>query len=130
LTDDAPPRSAAELMDVLMWNREPVGGPFALVDHTGTPRTDQDFRGKVLLVYFGLRSVDRVRREQFIKYIELSAVRHLVVEPLRNGAAGRCRRAPGLAEEEALCVNHGIATRTKFNHDPTTNWRESEWRSH
>jgi hypothetical protein len=84
----------------------------------------------VLLVYFGLRSVDRVRREQFIKYIELSAVRHLVVEPLRNGAAGRCRRAPGLAEEEALCVNHGIATRTKFNHDPTTNWRESEWRSH
>jgi cytochrome oxidase Cu insertion factor (SCO1/SenC/PrrC family) len=40
-------------MDVLMWNREPVGGPFALVDHTGTARTDQDFRGKVLLVYFG-----------------------------------------------------------------------------
>ena len=26
-------------MDVLMWNREPVGGPFALVDHTGKPRT-------------------------------------------------------------------------------------------
>jgi len=74
-------------MDVLMWNREPVGGPFALVDHTGTPRTDQDFRGKVLLVYFGLRSVDRVRREQFIKYIELSAVRHLVVEPLRRPQA-------------------------------------------
>ena len=36
-----------------MWNREPVGGPFALVDHTGMARTDQDFRGKVLLVYFG-----------------------------------------------------------------------------
>ena len=32
-----------------------------------------------------------------------------VVEPLRNGAAGRCRRAPGLAEEEALRVSHGIA---------------------
>ena len=27
-----PERSAAELMDVLMWNRELVGGPFALVD--------------------------------------------------------------------------------------------------
>jgi cytochrome oxidase Cu insertion factor (SCO1/SenC/PrrC family) len=49
-------RSAAELMDVLMWNREPVGGPFALVDHTGTPRTDAQFRGKLLLLYFGFTS--------------------------------------------------------------------------
>jgi cytochrome oxidase Cu insertion factor (SCO1/SenC/PrrC family) len=46
-------RSAAELMDVLMWSREPVGGPFALVDHTGAPRTDAQFRGKLLLLYFG-----------------------------------------------------------------------------
>jgi cytochrome oxidase Cu insertion factor (SCO1/SenC/PrrC family) len=46
-------RSAAELMDVLMWNREPVGGPFALVDHSGKPTTDAQFRGKLLLVYFG-----------------------------------------------------------------------------
>ena len=46
-------RSAAEAMDVLMWAREPVGGPFALTDHMGKPRTDADFRGKLLLVYFG-----------------------------------------------------------------------------
>jgi len=46
-------RSAAELMDVVMWGREPVGGPFALIDHTGKPRTEQDFKGKLLLVYFG-----------------------------------------------------------------------------
>jgi len=25
-------RSAAELMDVVMWSREPIGGPFALID--------------------------------------------------------------------------------------------------
>ena len=49
-------RSAAELMDVLMWNREPVGGPFALVDHTGAPRSDAQFRGKLLLLYFGFTS--------------------------------------------------------------------------
>jgi cytochrome oxidase Cu insertion factor (SCO1/SenC/PrrC family) len=44
---------AARLMDDLMWNRGPIGGTFALVDHTGKPRTDADFRGKLLLIYFG-----------------------------------------------------------------------------
>ena len=46
-------RSAAELMDAVMWNREPIGGPFALIDHTGKPRTEADFRGRFLLLYFG-----------------------------------------------------------------------------
>ena len=50
---DAPARSAAEIMDILMWNREPVGGPFELTDHTGHIRTDRDFRGQLMLVYFG-----------------------------------------------------------------------------
>jgi protein SCO1 len=45
--------AAARLMDDLMWNRGPIGGPFALIDHTGKPRTDEDFRGKLLLIYFG-----------------------------------------------------------------------------
>jgi cytochrome oxidase Cu insertion factor (SCO1/SenC/PrrC family) len=45
--------SAARLMDDLMWNRGPIGGPFALIDHTGKLRTDEDFRGELLLIYFG-----------------------------------------------------------------------------
>jgi cytochrome oxidase Cu insertion factor (SCO1/SenC/PrrC family) len=48
-----PQRSAAQIMDILMWGREPVGGPFALTDQTGKLRVDADFRGKLLLVYFG-----------------------------------------------------------------------------
>jgi len=46
-------RSAAETMDILMWNREPVGGPFELIDQTGKARSDRDFRGQLMLVYFG-----------------------------------------------------------------------------
>jgi cytochrome oxidase Cu insertion factor (SCO1/SenC/PrrC family) len=30
-----------------------VGGPFTLTDHTGKRVTDQDFRGRTMLVYFG-----------------------------------------------------------------------------
>jgi protein SCO1/2 len=50
---EKPERSAAELMDVVMWNREPIGGRFALIDQSGQARTDADFRGKLMLVYFG-----------------------------------------------------------------------------
>jgi cytochrome oxidase Cu insertion factor (SCO1/SenC/PrrC family) len=40
-------------MDILMWGREPIGGPFALIDHTGKSRTNADFHGRLMLVYFG-----------------------------------------------------------------------------
>ena len=47
-------RSATEIMDLLMWGREPVGGSFSLTDHTGRLRTERDFQGKLMLIYFGL----------------------------------------------------------------------------
>lgn len=47
------PARAARLMDDLMWGRGHVGGPFELIDQAGHARTDKDFRGKLLLVYFG-----------------------------------------------------------------------------
>jgi cytochrome oxidase Cu insertion factor (SCO1/SenC/PrrC family) len=30
-----------------------IGGPFALIDQTGKRRTDMDFRGRLMLVFFG-----------------------------------------------------------------------------
>jgi len=53
LAQSPPERSAAELMDAVMWNREPIGGPFALTDQNSARRTEADFRGKLMLVYFG-----------------------------------------------------------------------------
>jgi protein SCO1/2 len=33
-----------------------IGGPFALIDQDGRPRTDRDFRGHYVLLYFGYTS--------------------------------------------------------------------------
>jgi cytochrome oxidase Cu insertion factor (SCO1/SenC/PrrC family) len=51
--DETANPSAAELMDALMWNRSPIGGPFALIDQNGRRRTDTEFRGKLVVLYFG-----------------------------------------------------------------------------
>ena len=45
--------SAAQMMDDLMYGHGSVGGPFTLTDQTGKPRSDIDFRGKLMIVYFG-----------------------------------------------------------------------------
>ena len=45
--------SAAQMMDDLMYGRGPVGGPFTLTDQSGKPRSDAEFRGKLMIVYFG-----------------------------------------------------------------------------
>jgi len=45
--------SAAEVMDDLMYGRGTVGGPFTLTDSSGHKRSDSEFRGKLMIVYFG-----------------------------------------------------------------------------
>jgi len=45
--------SAAQMMDDLMYGRGQIGGPFSLVDQTGKLRNDGEFRGKLMIVYFG-----------------------------------------------------------------------------
>jgi len=50
---DAGNPSAAALIEAVLEGREPIGGPFDLIDHAGRRRTDVDFRGKLVLLYFG-----------------------------------------------------------------------------
>jgi len=54
-TEDAVPNqfTAAEMMDDLMYGRGRVGGPFTLIDQAGRTRSDSEFRGKLMIVYFG-----------------------------------------------------------------------------
>ena len=53
--EDTPPdqATAAQMMDDLMYGRGTVGGPFTLIDSGGHTRSDSEFRGKLMIVYFG-----------------------------------------------------------------------------
>jgi protein SCO1/2 len=51
--DAAEQPSAAQMMDDLMYGRGSVGGPFTLTDQTGRQQSDAEFRGKLMIVYFG-----------------------------------------------------------------------------
>jgi protein SCO1 len=53
---EAPEPSAVELIEGLLSGKASVGGPFELTDHTGRPRTETDFRGKLVVLYFGYTS--------------------------------------------------------------------------
>jgi len=51
---EAPRRAdAARLMNELMSGKAHVGGPFTLTDQNGKQRSLSDFRGKLVLLYFG-----------------------------------------------------------------------------
>ena len=51
--NEAAEPSATELIEGLLSGRVPVGGPFELTDQTGHRRTDADFHGKLVVLYFG-----------------------------------------------------------------------------
>lgn len=51
--NEAAEPSPTELIEGLISGRAAVGGPFELTDQTGHRRTDADFRGKLVVLYFG-----------------------------------------------------------------------------
>ena len=52
-TEAAAEPSPTELIEGLLSGRAPVGGPFELTDQTGHRRSDTDFSGKFVVLYFG-----------------------------------------------------------------------------
>ena len=52
-TGEAPRADAARLMNELMSGKSAVGAPFTLTDQWGRARSLAEFRGKVVLLYFG-----------------------------------------------------------------------------
>ena len=47
---------AARLMNELMAGREPIGGSFSLTDQAGQPAGPSQWRGRIVLLYFGYMS--------------------------------------------------------------------------
>ena len=88
---------AARLMNDLMTGKTPVGGPFTLTDGSGTARSLADFRGKLVLLYFGYTfcpdvcPTDLARIGAMMKLLgtEAEAVQPLFItlDPLRDTPA-------------------------------------------
>ncbi len=53
ITGEVRREDAARLMNELMSGKTAVGGPFTLADPSGRPRFLDEFRGSVVLLYFG-----------------------------------------------------------------------------
>lgn len=81
LPPEAPRAEAARLMGELMSGTAPVGGAFTLQDPAGKPISLSDFRGKVVLLYFGFMSCPDVC-------------------PSDLAAMGQCVRSLGAAGED------------------------------
>lgn len=61
------------------------GGPFALVDQDGRPRRDTDFRGKLMLIYFGntyCREICPTELQKMSEVMDLLGKKSDAVQPI------------------------------------------------
>lgn len=59
-----------------------IGGKWSLVDHNGVPRSDEDYRGKWLAMYFGFTHCPDICPDEIEKMCE-------VVDMLGKAESGR-----------------------------------------
>jgi cytochrome oxidase Cu insertion factor (SCO1/SenC/PrrC family) len=70
---EAPREEAARFMGELMSGKAHIGAPFTLVDPQGRRRSLADFRGKVVLLYFGYTSCADVCPADLLQIAKLLA---------------------------------------------------------
>lgn len=94
---DAQKLRRARQMEDLMAGRGQIGGPFVLTDHNGARRSLADYRGKVVLLYFGytycpdvcptdLAQIAELLRSLGPRAAEVQAL-YVTVDPERDTAA-------------------------------------------
>jgi hypothetical protein len=59
--------NAAAVKKVTTFGKPALGGQWTLVDHHGRPRTDKDFRGEWLLLYFGFTRCPDICPSELVK---------------------------------------------------------------
>ena len=82
-----------------------VGGPFKLIDQTGKPVTDADYRGRYMLIYFGYSFCPDVCPTTLAVMTQLCRP-----DRQRRCHQGCPEEVPRLCREEALgkgCLRHG-----------------------
>ncbi len=60
-------KEQAALGKVTTYGKPALGGPWTLVDFTGRPVTDADFRGEFLLLYFGFTHCPDICPSELVK---------------------------------------------------------------
>lgn len=58
-------------LDTRQIGKPKLGGPFELLDHNGKTRTDKDFVGKFMLIYFGFTFCPDICPEELTKMVEV-----------------------------------------------------------
>ena len=118
----------AELMDAVMWNRESIGGSFALTDQDGRPRSDADFRGKLMLVYFGFTYCPDVCPTD-LQQMALAVDRGSAADELKLAErADEARDRRDEAVRERHHAHHDPERHPPLHHLDGADDEENEWR--